>query len=150
MQIGVIGGSVVDEKTYALALEVGRLVASRGHVLVNGGLSGVMEASARGAREAGGVVIGILPGSDAWGANEYVTYRVVTNMGHARNVIIAHTCDALIAVGGEYGTLSEIAIGLKLGKRVVSLASWEISGVVKAETPEEAVRLATGGRGFFA
>ncbi|RMG57013.1 MAG: TIGR00725 family protein [Deltaproteobacteria bacterium] len=139
MKVGVIGGSSVNERTYDLAYRVGKLIGERGWTLVNGGLSGVMEASARGAREAGGTVIGILPGPDERGKNPFVTHAIVTNMGHARNVIIAHTSDALIAVGGEYGTLSEIAIALKLGKKVVSLESWDIRGVIRASTPEEAV-----------
>lgn len=142
MQVGIIGGSSVDGKTYAAAEEVGRLLASRGATVIGGGLSGVMEASARGAKAAGGATIGIVPGSDKRSANRYIDHIIVTDMGHARNVIIAHTSDALIAIGGEYGTLSEIAIALKLGKKVVSLDSWDITGVNKASSPEEAVSLA--------
>jgi uncharacterized protein (TIGR00725 family) len=142
MQVGIIGGSSVDGKTYAAAEEVGRLLASRGATVICGGLSGVMEASAKGAKVAGGATIGIVPGSDKRSANRYIDHIIVTDMGHARNIIIAHTSDALIAIGGEYGTLSEIAIALKLGKKVVSLDSWDITGVNKASSPEEAVSLA--------
>ncbi len=145
MQVGIIGGSSVDGKTYAAAEEVGRLLASRGATVIGGGLSGVMEASAKGAKAAAaGTTIGIVPGSDKRSANRYIDHVIVTDMGHARNVIIAHTSDALIAIGGEYGTLSEIAIALKLGKKVVSLGSWDITGVNKASSPEEAVSLVLG------
>lgn len=144
MQVGIIGGSSVDKETYLMAQEVGRLLAARGATVICGGLSGVMEASARGAKSAGGTTIGIIPGTDSRSANRYIDHVVVTDMGHARNVIIAHTSDVLIAIGGEYGTLSEIAISLKLGKKVVSLISWDIAGVIKASTAEEAVSLALG------
>jgi hypothetical protein len=142
IHIGVIGGSQVDPETYRIAEEVGNLIAKRGAVLVNGGLSGVMEASARGAKEAGGTTIGVLPGDDKRSANRYIDHAIVTDMGHGRNVIIAHTADSLIAIGGEYGTLSEIAVALKIGRTVISLNSWEIPGVQKASSPEEAVSLA--------
>ncbi|MDH3259218.1 MAG: TIGR00725 family protein [Deltaproteobacteria bacterium] len=144
MQVGIIGGSSVDGKTYAAAEEVGRLLASRGATVIGGGLSGVMEASAKGAKSAGGTTIGIVPGSDKRSANSYIDHIIATDMGHARNVIIVHTSDALIAIGGEYGTLSEIAIALKLGKKVISLDSWDITGVKKASSPEEAVSLVLG------
>lgn len=118
---------------------MGSLIAKKGWVLVNGGLEGIMEASARGASEAGGLVAGILPGPVTGEANCYVTIPVATNMGHARNVIIAHTADALIAVGGGEGTLSEIAIALKLGKTVLGLETWDIEGVVKVKDPVQAL-----------
>jgi uncharacterized protein (TIGR00725 family) len=139
MQVGIIGGGLVDEKTYRMAEEVGRLLATKGATIVGGGLSGVMEASAKGAKSEGGVTIGIIPGSDRGSSNRYTDYVIATDMGHARNIIIAHSSDALIAIGGEYGTLSEIAIALKLGKKVVSLASWDIRGVITAGSPGEAV-----------
>ncbi len=138
--IGVIGASRASKAGYAAAEEVGRLIAEAGAVLVCGGLGGVMEAACRGCTEAGGEAIGILPGSEPGQANPYVTLAVPTNMGHARNVIIAHTAQALIAVEGEYGTLSEMAIALKLGRPVAALGSWaDIPGVVYAVTPAEAV-----------
>lgn len=125
-----------------MAEAVGRNIALRGAVLVCGGLGGVMAAAAKGCAEAGGEVLGILPGPENTEANPYVTIAVPTNMGHARNVIIAHTAEALIAVEGEYGTLSEAAIGLKLGKQVVVLSGGlQIEGARKVETAEQAVSL---------
>ena len=103
----------------------------------------MMEEASRGCIEAGGEVLGILPGADCSAANPYVTICVPTNMGHARNVIIAHTADALVVVEGEYGTLSEIAISLKLGKKVVVLPGGQtVDGVLLAETPQQAVAMA--------
>lgn len=141
--IGVIGASEATPAGYAAAREVGRLIAEAGAVLVCGGLGGVMEAASRGCAEAGGVVVGILPGPEAGEANPYVGIPVVTNMGHARNVVIVHTAQCLIAVEGEYGTLSEMAVGLKLGRRVIVLENrFSLDGVVVASSPNEAVRLA--------
>jgi len=138
--IGVIGASRPSPAGLSLAEAVGRAIARNGAVLVCGGLGGVMEAAARGAVEAGGEVLGILPGPDKSQANPYVTLAVPTNIGHARNVIIAHTADALIAVEGEYGTLSETAIGLKIGKPVLVLPGGQrIDGTVAVDTPESAV-----------
>ena len=143
MQVGVIGGGVCDNKTEMIAEEIGRELALRGVTLICGGLGGVMEASARGAKRQGGTTIGILPGNSREDANRYIDFQIVTNMGHARNAIIAASSDALIAVGGEYGTLSEIAIALKMGKRVVVIESkWGIEGTLKATDPQEAVDLA--------
>ncbi len=134
---GVIGAARADEATLALAEQVGRLLAEAGCTVVCGGLGGVMEAAARGARLAGGDVIGILPGPSTADANPYVTHPVATNMGHARNVILVHTADFLVAVGGEAGTLSEVALGLKTGKPVLSLRSWDIPGVQRLEGLED-------------
>lgn len=144
--IGVIGAGNASPQGYAAAREVGRLLAEAGAAVVCGGLGGVMEAACRGCREAGGEAIGILPGPDPAGANPYVTVPVATNMGHARNVIIAHTAAALIAVEGEQGTLSEMAIGLKLGKAVVALDSWpNLAGVHYVDSPRQAVERALSG-----
>jgi uncharacterized protein (TIGR00725 family) len=143
--IGVIGGSEADAETSSLAEQVGREIARRGHVLVCGGLSGVMEAAARGARAEGGPTVGILPTSRRSDANPYIDVAIATDMGHARNAIIANTSDALIAVGGSYGTLSEICFGLKLGKPVVSLKSWNVDpAIVVVSNAREAVDRATG------
>ncbi len=140
--IAVIGGSRVSAAIAALAREVGREVARRGGVLVCGGLDGVMAAAARGATEAGGVSLGILPDGDRARANPYLTYSLATNLGHARNVLIAHSADALIAVDGDYGTISEAAIALKLGKPVVAIgADWDLKGLQRAESATEAVAL---------
>lgn len=138
--IGVIGAADATEGGYEKAYEVGRLLAERGAVLVCGGLGGVMEAASRGCYEAGGEVIGILPGASAAAANPYVTHPVVTAMGHARNVILVQTAVALIAIEGGYGTLSEIAIARKLGKPLVLLDSWQdIDDTLTADAPSKAV-----------
>ena len=113
--------------------------------MVCGGLSGVMEAAARGATEAGGVAIGILPDED-WGrANPYLSYSIPTGTGQARNLAVVCSGDVVVAVGGEYGTLSEIGLALKVGRPVVALKSWDLGGhVVVAASPEEAVEAAFG------
>jgi len=140
--IAVCGAGSCDGELGRLAGEVGREIAGRGAVLICGGLGGVMEAAARGAREAGGVTIGVLPGPDKADANPWIEFAVATDMGHARNAIIIRTADAVVAVGGAYGTLSEIAFALKMGKPVVSLGSWEVSAdVLKASDAREAVTL---------
>jgi hypothetical protein len=141
--LAVIGGGEVSPDIAALAREVGRLVARRGAVLLCGGLGGVMAAAAQGAKEAGGVSIGILPDGDRGRANPYLTYAIATNLGHARNMLIAHSAHALIAVDGSFGTISEAAIALKLGKPVIALqVSWDLPGLRRAASPQEAVALA--------
>jgi len=149
MRIGVMGPGDASPEIAALAEEVGRLIAEAGAVLVCGGLCGAMEAASRGAHNAGGLVIGILPGSSARDANPFVDIPIVTDMGHARNAVNVLTSDAIIAVGGAYGTLSEIALALKCGKPVVALRSWDLRAAGcgdplfhTAETPAEAVGLA--------
>ncbi len=140
--VAVIGGSQVSPEVAALAREVGREVARRGAVLLCGGLGGVMAAAARGAQEAGGVSLGILPEADRVRANPYLTYSLATNLGHARNILIAHSADAVIAVDGDYGTISEAAIALKLGKPVVALqADWDLRGLKRACSAREAVEM---------
>ncbi|MBM4275082.1 MAG: TIGR00725 family protein [Deltaproteobacteria bacterium] len=144
--IAVIGGGEVNRELEALAREVGRELARRGAVLICGGLGGVMAAAAQGAAEAGGVSLGILPDGDRGRANPYLTFSLATNLGHARNMIIAHSANALIAVDGGYGTVSEAAIALKLGKPVIALkADWDLPGLKRAATPQEAVDLALNG-----
>ena len=141
--IGVIGASRPTAAGTAQAEQVGRLLAAHGIVLVCGGLGGVMAAAARGCAGNGGEVLGILPGPDPGQANPHVTLAVPTNMGHARNVIIAHTAQVLIAVEGEYGTISEMAVALKLGKPVIALpGAPQLPGLRPAATPEDAVRQA--------
>ncbi|MFO7766565.1 MAG: TIGR00725 family protein [Pelovirga sp.] len=140
--IGVIGAGDASENGRKKAYQVGRQVAERGAVLACGGLGGVMEAAAQGCFEAGGEVIGILPGDSAATANAYVTHPVVTAMGHARNIILVQTSAALIAVEGGYGTLSEIAVACKIGKPVVLLDSWaDIDDTLTAESASEAVAM---------
>ncbi|HXC61548.1 MAG TPA: TIGR00725 family protein [Nitrospiria bacterium] len=140
--IGVIGGNQCGSKVAHQAEEVGRLIAQRGGIVVCGGLGGVMEAVSRGASEAGGLCIGILPGGHSKEANPYIHIAIPTDMGHARNVIIARTADALIAIDGKFGTLSEVAFALILEKPVISLGSWEVDPkVLKAKNAKEAADL---------
>ncbi len=128
-----------------MAREVGRLVVSRGGVVVCGGLSGVMEAAARGSTEAGGVALGILPDEDRGRANSYLSYSIPTGIGQARNLAVVCSGDVVVAVGGEYGTLSEIGLALKIGRPVVALESWSLGGhTIVAASPEEAVERAFG------
>jgi uncharacterized protein (TIGR00725 family) len=108
-------------------------------VVVCGGLGGVMEAACRGAKEGGGLTVGILPGTERAAANRFVDVAIPTGLGEARNALVVRAADALVAIGGGYGTLSEIALALKAGKRVVGLDSWDIDGVVAAPDPEAAV-----------
>jgi len=141
-RIGVIGGAQADRASLEAAARVGRLIAEAEAVLVCGGLGGVMEAAARGAKAAGGLTVGILPGSSPSDANPFIDVPIATGLGYTRNSLVAMNADALIAIDGEYGTLSEIAYGIILGKKVIGLATWGIRGIVPADSPEEAVRLA--------
>ncbi len=143
-RVAVIGGSRPGRAALDHAYEVGRLLAGRGVIVVCGGLGGVMDAAARGASEAGGLTIGILPGAAPSDANPHIDLPIATGLGYTRNSLVVMNADAVIAVDGEYGTLSEIAYGLIYGKRVVGLGTWEVKGVVAARDPEEAVRLALG------
>jgi uncharacterized protein (TIGR00725 family) len=124
-RIGVSGAGDATATEVEVATRLGAALARRGAVVVCGGLGGVMTACARGAHEAGGLTIGILPGADAGAANPWITVPVVTDMGHARNVILVHSAEALVAVGGSYGTLSEVALALKIGVPVAALGSWQ-------------------------
>lgn len=137
--IAVIGAGLADEPILKVAGEVGRLIAKRKAILLCGGLGGVMEAAARGAKSEGGVTVGILPQSHKNEANPYIDLPIATGLGEGRNVIIARTADVLIAIGGEYGTLSEIAFGLKMGKPVIGIATWDIKDVIKVDNAEDAV-----------
>ena len=140
--IAVIGAGECDARVRELARDVGRRLAEAGRAVVTGGLDGVMKAASQGADEAGGLVVGVLPGGLPDDANRYVQVAVATGMGDARNAIIANTAEAFVAVAGGYGTLSEIAFALKRDKRVVALGSWDFDPrVIRAETAEEAVRL---------
>jgi uncharacterized protein (TIGR00725 family) len=144
--LAVIGSGMADPERDGQAEEVGREVARRGAVLVCGGLGGVMDAACRGAREAGGVTVGLLPGADRVGASAHLAVALPTGMGELRNGLIVRAADAVIAVGGEYGTLAEIGFALKLGRPVVGLATWElrrrgrtVEAVVTADDPAGAV-----------
>ncbi|HET7271971.1 MAG TPA: TIGR00725 family protein [Rubrobacter sp.] len=143
--VSVIGSGTATGDLYEKAREVGKLVAERGGIIVCGGLSGVMEAVARGVKEAGGTSIGILPDEDRRRQNEYLTYSVATGTGQARNLAVVCSGDVVIAVGGEYGTLSEIGLSRKVGRPVVVLESWDLGEHVSvASSPQEVVEAAFG------
>jgi len=140
VQVSVIGSGAEHE---ARAEEVGRLLAERGASVVTGGLGEVMAAASRGAKSVGGTTIGIVPGESRERANEWVDHVVVTGIGHARNLAVVASGDAVVAVGGRYGTLAEIGFALTLGRPVVVLEpGWEVEGAARAATPAEAVELA--------
>jgi uncharacterized protein (TIGR00725 family) len=124
--IAVIGAGTADEAILKIAEDVGRLIAKRGAVLICGGLGGVMDTASKGAKSAGGITVGILPQNHTKDANPNIDIPIASGFGEGRNVIIARTADAIIAVGGEYGTLSEIAFGLKMGKPVIGIGTWDI------------------------
>lgn len=149
LHIAVIGPGHATVEECVAAEEVGRRIGEAGAVVVCGGLGGVMEAACRGAKSVGGTTVGIPPGADRSAANDHVGIAVATGMGEARNVIVVATADAVVAVGGEFGTLSEIALALRAGKAVIGLHSWDLSrrgapvdGVVPATSAEEAVTVA--------
>lgn len=145
--VAVIGGSNCSQEIYHLAQEVGREIAQRGHILICGGLTGVMEAACKGAKGAGGTTVGILPGEDIREANPYIDIPIATGIGYARNAIVARSAAAVIAVGGEYGTLSEVAYSLGYALPVIGLRTWTLtrpnglpeSAIIVAETAAEAV-----------
>jgi len=133
----VIGSGSEHE---ARAEEVGRLLAERGCTIVTGGLGEVMAAAARGAKSADGTTIGILPGESRGDANKWIDHAVVTGIGHARNLAVAASGDAVIAIGGSWGTLAEIGFAMRLGRRVVVLETgWDVEGLERAATPAQAV-----------
>jgi len=149
LYVAVVGAGEADQATSAVAEDLGRELARRGAVVVCGGLGGVMEAACRGAKAVGGTTVGILPTDDRTSANRYVDVAVATGMGEGRNALVARTADAVVAVAGEFGTLSEIALALRMGKPVVGLATWELAkgghpveAVVAAAGPAEAAELA--------
>lgn len=142
MRVSVVGGDVRDEETYGTARNVGARLAARGHTVVCGGYGGVMEAVCRGAREENGHTIGILKGSDPDEGNDYVGTAIATGMGNARNVLVVLNGDAVIAVGGSTGTLSEVGHALDFGKPAAGLDTHDLSafaGVEPCESVEEAV-----------
>lgn len=149
MIIGVIGGGDITEEIGELAEKVGRGIAESGAILICGGRGGVMEMACKGAKEAGGLTVGVLPAMNPEDANPYVDVRIPTGMGYARNVIIALASNALIAIGGRYGTLSEISHALNLGRKVIGLKTWDLKLIdkhcedfVTVEDADEAVRIA--------
>jgi len=140
MQIAVIGHAQATEEEQEAARAAGRLIAIAGAVLVCGGLGGVMEAACQGAKGAGGTTVGILPGTE--GGNPCLDITIRTGLGHARNVLVVLSADAVIAIGGSHGTLSEIAIALKTGRPVYGINTWDIEGVIPCTSPEDAVKRA--------
>jgi len=147
--IAVIGGGQCTKKEAVLAEEVGRELARRGAVLVCGGLGGVMEAACRGASSEGGITIGILPGDDSQAANPHVQIPIATGMGYARNIAVVKSARVVIAVGGSYGTLSEISYALQGGTPVIGINTWSLSrngkedrSIILAQSPTEAVNKA--------
>jgi len=151
LHIGVVGEGVCSRATTRSAERVGAAIARTGAVLLCGGRTGVMEAASRGAARAGGTVVGVLPGFSRRDANRWVTIPIVTGMDQARNVVLVRSCDAVIAVGGSYGTLSEIALAPKLRFPVGGLSTWRLAPpaarrvpMLRARDAEDAVRLAVG------
>jgi uncharacterized protein (TIGR00725 family) len=146
MFVAVVGSASCSAEVAALAEEVGRELARQGAVLVCGGRGGVMEAACRGAKAEGGTTVGILPGVDRRAANAYVDIPIATGLGEARNTVVVRAVDAVVAVSGGYGTLSEIGFALKIGRPVVGLGTWELQqdgqpagAVIQAVTPSQAV-----------
>ena len=147
--VAVVGPGVATPDEEAWAEELGRRLAEAGAVVVCGGSTGVMEAVARGTAGGGGTCIGILPGSDRREGNSHLSFALPTGMGEMRNALIARVADVVVAVGGEFGTLSEIAFALKIGRPVVGLRSWDlvrrgepVAGIEASGTPEDAARAA--------
>jgi uncharacterized protein (TIGR00725 family) len=149
VHVAVSGGGQADPVACRAAEEVGWELARRGVVVVTGGLGGAMEAASRGAKQAGGTTVGILPGDDRAEANAWVDVAVPTGLGEGRNALVVRAADAVVAVAGEFGTLSEIALALRLGKPVVGLDTWELAragepvgSILRAGTAAEAAELA--------
>lgn len=140
VRVAVFGGRVSSPVLLEMAYEVGKLITVRNGIVYCGGMGGIMEAVCHGARDAGGLTVGILPTADATTANAYVSIPIVTGIGTARNSIIARSVHGGIAIDGRYGTLSEIAYSLDFQKPLVGIGTWEIEGVISAESAEEAVQ----------
>jgi uncharacterized protein (TIGR00725 family) len=140
VNIAVIGGHKAAKKYLKIAQEVGRLIAQNGWVLVCGGREGVMEAACRGAKSAGGTTVGILPSLNGEDANKYVDIKIPTGMGYARNFLVARSAQAVIAISGEYGTLSEIAFAFNDNRPVIGIGSWKIKGMLHAKSAPEAIK----------
>ncbi|UCG34619.1 MAG: TIGR00725 family protein [Candidatus Omnitrophota bacterium] len=139
INIAVVGGYDCSKKYYKIAHALGQLIAQEGWVLVCGGRSGVMEAAAKGAKEKGGLTVGILPSFDGKDANLYIDVKIPTGLGYARNIFVVRAADIIVAVDGKYGTLSEIAFAFNEEKTVIGIDTWDIPGVIKVKTPKEVV-----------
>lgn len=149
VNVGVLGPNTTSDEEYALGVEIGRCIAEAGAIMLCGGLGGMMRAAAEGAKTAGGLTVGILPGSDRNSANSFIDVAIPTGLGPFRNALLVSSCDAVIAVHGAYGTLSEIAFALRIGIPVVGLNTWELhrsgevdTGIRVAHSASEAVELA--------
>lgn len=142
IRIGVIGGASPEPGYRQIAYDVGKLIAEKGAILVCGGLGGVMEAAARGAKQAGGITVGILPGNACEDANAHIDVPIATGLGYSRNSLVAMNADVLIAVDGQFGTLTEIAYGNIYGKKVIGIGTWKIQGILRADSAEHAVEMA--------
>jgi uncharacterized protein (TIGR00725 family) len=143
--VGVIGGGECTDSTYKTAQSLGFEIGKRDWILVCGGLGGVMEAAAKGCAEAGGMSLGILPGSKRDSANPYIRIALPTGLGEGRNLLVVRTSDVLVSIGGGYGTLSEIALALKAGKPVIGLETWEhIQGIQYVSHPDEVIEKIKG------
>ncbi len=139
--VGVIGASECDATLAQRAYEIGQGIARLGAILVSGGLGGVMAAACQGAKQEGGLTVGILPGTQRGEGNRFIDIEIVTGLLEARNLIIIRTADTVVAIGGSYGTLSEIGFALRMNKTVVGFETWDIPGVVKASTVQETLEL---------
>ena len=141
--IAVIGAGKCSRKLRDMAAEIGRYVAENGGVVLCGGLGGVMEGAARGAKEAGGTTIGIIPSENKADANQFIDYVIPTGFGQARNVLVVRAADAIVALPGKFGTLSEMAFALVLGKPIVSVQAWKLGEeILQVEDPIEAAKIA--------
>ncbi len=136
-RIGIIGGNLPDSRSLENATKMGDLIARNGYILINGGMKGVMEASAKAAKSAQGLVIAILPGKHKEEANPYVDIAIPTGLGYMRNALVVLNSDVLVAIDGHYGTLSEIAYSQIYNKKIFGLNTWDINGVIPLSTPEE-------------
>jgi len=139
-RVAVFGGRVSSPVLLEMAYEVGKLISARNGIVYCGGMGGIMEAVCHGAKDAGGLSVGILPTADAESANAYVDIPIVTGIGTARNSIIARSVHGAIAIDGRYGTLSEIAYSLDFQKPLIGIGTWDIEGVIAAESAEDAVQ----------
>ena len=139
MNVAVVGGCKCSRKIYKIAQRLGQLIALEGWVLICGGGLGVMEAACKGAKEKGGLTVGILPSFDAREANPYLDIKIPTGLDYARNILVVRAAEVIVAIDGKYGTLSEIAFALNEGKRVYGIETWDIKGIIKVESPQEAI-----------
>lgn len=139
--IAVIGGRSCDKKTAELAKDLGKEIAKLGAILVCGGLGGIMEAAAKGAKENGGTTVGIIPSEDKNDANPFIDIPIATGLGYTRNTLVTTASDIVIAFPGEYGTLSEIGFALNAKKPVIGLGTWDIKGVMKVDSVKEVMEI---------